>query len=170
VTRLATVILMAGTAARLTVLYEFFIAHRPLFESQSSYFWNATGRPSSARRRLGSHPLGHDAGDDDIDRSFAAPDCSGLARPCLGVPRRFACRARRDLTARRDHRRRARIVLYLLLLRPPVWTDVFVGIVLLTVVGLFVLPSVTRTSCTRKASSAPESLAVASLLLVSAWP
>jgi O-antigen ligase len=173
-TRLATVILMAGTAGSLTVLYEFFIAHRPLFESQSSYFWNATGqaifRPGGV---FGSPPAAATTlAMTTLIGASLLPIVRGLAR--RGV---WACLAV-SLAALVVTFTRAGIiavalgfVLYLVLLRPPGLDRlVFVGIVLLTVVGLFVLPSVTRTSWYQKGVIRPGSLAVRQSYWSAAWP
>jgi O-antigen ligase len=173
-TRLATVILMAGTAGSLTVLYEFFIAHRPLFESQSSYFWNATGqaifRPGGV---FGSPPAAATTlAMTTLIGASLLPTVRGLAR--RGV---WACLAV-SLAALVVTFTRAGViavalgfVLYLVLLRPPNLDRlVFAGILVLTVVGLFVLPSVTRTSWYREGVIRPGSLAARQSYWSAAWP
>jgi len=115
---IGTVILMAGTAGLVTVLYEFFIAHRPLFESQSAYFWNATGRhlspgvfgspPAAATTLAMTTLIGA-----SLSRLF------GLGQTRVWASCRFASALGRCLYARRIIAVALGFVLYLVLLRPP---------------------------------------------------
>jgi O-antigen ligase len=173
-TRVAAVVLLAGTAGSLTVLYEFFVSHRPLFVSQSSYFWNATGqaifRPGGV---FGSPPAAATAlAMSTLIGASLLPQVRGAARQgvwaCLAISVVALCVTftRAGLIALA-----VGVTLYLALLRPPrLGRLVYLGILVATVFGLFVLPKITRTSWYQEGVVRPGSLTVRESYWSAAWP
>jgi O-antigen ligase len=173
-TRIAAVILLAATAASATVLYEFFVAHQPLFTSQSSYFWNSNGQalfrpggvfgsPPAAAATLAMSTL--------IGASLLATS-RGTARRCVWICLVISFAAlvvtftRAGLIACA-----VGFALYLALLRPPGLARlVYAGILVALTVGVFVLPRVTQTSWYQKGVLRPGSLAVRESYWSAAWP
>jgi O-antigen ligase len=173
-TRLAATILLATTAASFTVLYEFFVAHRPLFTSQTSYFWNATGqaifRPGGV---FGSPPAASTTlAMSTLIGASLLESARGLARRgvwiCLAVSLAalVVTFTRAGLIAVA-----VGLVLYLALLRPPGLVRlVYAGIVFALVTGVFVLPRVTQTSWYQRGVLRPGSLIVRESYWSAAWP
>jgi O-antigen ligase len=173
-TLIAAAVLLATTAASVTVLYEFFVAHRPLFTSQSSYYWNANGQalfrpggvfgsPPAAAATLAMSTL--------IGASLLATT-RGAARRCVWICLGVSLAAlvvtftRASLIAVA-----VGFVLYLVVLRPPGLARlVYAGIVLALLAGVFVLPRVTQTSWYQKGILRPGSLAVRESYWSAAWP
>jgi O-antigen ligase len=173
-TRLATVILLATTAASFTVLYEYFVAHRPLFVSQSSYFWNATGQaifrpggvfgspPAAASTLAMSILIGA-----SLLTNFRGPAKQGLW-VCLAISTAalFVTFTRAGVIGLAGG-----LVLYLILVRPLGLGRLVYGCILLvTVFALFVLPKITRTSWYHEGIVRPGSLAVRETYWSAAWP
>jgi O-antigen ligase len=173
-TRLATVVLLAATAGSFTVLYEFFVAHRPLLVSESSYLWNASGQaifrpggvfgsPPGAAMTLAMATL--------IGASLL-PNARGMAKrgvwACLliMVAALFVTFTRAGLIALAGG-----LVLYLALVRPPrLGRLIYLGILLATVFSLFVLPKITRTTWYEQGIQRPGSLSVRESYWSAAWP
>jgi O-antigen ligase len=172
--RLATVVLVAATAGSCTVLYEFFVAHRPLFANQSSYFWNATGNaifrpggvfespPAAAATLAMVIPIGASL----LPGARAAVKRAVWA--CLLISAVALCVT---FTRAGVIGLAGGLVLYLALLRPPrIGRLVYAGILVATVIGLFVLPKVARTSWYEQGVVRPGSLSVRESYWSAAWP
>jgi O-antigen ligase len=173
-TRLAAVILVATAAASVTVLYEFLVAHRPIFSSQSSYYWNATGQaifrpggvfesPPAASTTLAMSTL--------IGASLLAI-ARGAARRCVWICLAVSLAALVATFTRAGLIAFAvGLVFYLTLLRPPGLARLtYVGIVLALAIGVFVLPRVTQTSWYQKGVLRRGDLAVRETYWAAAWP
>jgi O-antigen ligase len=172
--RLATVILLAAAAGSLTVLYEFVVTHQPLFEKQTSYYWNATGqaifRPGGV---FGSPPAAATAlAMSTLIGVSLLPKARGLARQGILVSLAI-CVAALCVTFTRAGviALAGGLLLYLVLLRPPnLGRLVYLAVVLATLFALFVLPRITRTSWYEQGVARPGSLAVRESYWSAAWP
>lgn len=173
-TRLSVVVLLAATAGSVTVLFEFFIVHRPLFADQNSYFWNATG---NAIFRPGGVFIGPPAAATTL--AMAIPVGASLLSSTRGAAKRaiWACLAISAAALCATFTRAGVIavagalVLYLVLLRPPrIGRLIYAAIVVATLFGLFVLPKVARSSWYQEGVLRPGSLSVRESYWSAAWP
>jgi O-antigen ligase len=172
--KLAATVLAAAAAGSVTVLYEFSIAHRPLFTSSTSYFWAASGdaifRPGGVFQ---SPPTA------SVTLAMSTLVGASLLTTTRGLARRLVWLGLGvSLAGMTVTFTRAGVIafavglaLYLFLLRPFVLGRlVYAAIVVGAIVVLFVLPHLTRTSWYQEGVNRPGSLSVRESYWSAAWP